>query len=504
MLTNIRLRALKVIQADSLTGRFSRGAFWSLVGVIGFQGASLLVTIVLARVLGKTGYGEFGMVYSTVIMLGEFAGAGLGLTTTKYISEFRKSDVQKASQIVALSLTVSAILGLIICSVFFFFPHLIASKLINAPELAPLFKIGALQVFFNTMIGIILGILAGLESFRSIGLNNVLRGVIYITVASIGVFYYGLRGAVIATTFTSGISMIIAIYFLILSLKRTDLWLEFKNSTKQLPILYNFALPAFLSNIVVVASIWIANIILVNLPSGFSELGQLNVVNQWKTLLSLLPAIIAQVLLPLLSSELSKKENKDSGSTLAVFQSITILIIFPIGVTFMFFSDIMLLIYGTEFENSGIVLIGAVWSILVASIGSVLGSFVQATGRMWIGFMTNIFYGLLLIAFTYFNASTYGANAVAYGSGLAYIIITIFSVIILAKHIPRPLIRQIIVALLLSLAILAVCLLLSREDRILFGLPAVVLAILAVYVFAIAPEVKEKLNLIVLVKKYKL
>jgi O-antigen/teichoic acid export membrane protein len=53
--------------------------------------------------LGKTGYGELGMIQTTVGMFGVFAGFGLGVTATKHVAEFRRSDPARAGRIIGLS-----------------------------------------------------------------------------------------------------------------------------------------------------------------------------------------------------------------------------------------------------------------------------------------------------------------------------------------------------------------------------------------------------------------
>ncbi len=67
----------------SLAARLARGAFWSLAGSLVARGAGLLTAIMVGRILGKDGFGELGLVQSTVGMFGTFAGFGMGLTANK-------------------------------------------------------------------------------------------------------------------------------------------------------------------------------------------------------------------------------------------------------------------------------------------------------------------------------------------------------------------------------------------------------------------------------------
>ena len=76
------------IEASKIGYRLAMGAFWSMAGAVISRGLMLAAWVLVARMLGKTGYGELGMIQSTVGMFGVFAGFGFGLTATKHVAEF--------------------------------------------------------------------------------------------------------------------------------------------------------------------------------------------------------------------------------------------------------------------------------------------------------------------------------------------------------------------------------------------------------------------------------
>src|ERR1035438_1477658 len=87
------------VPAGSLRERFTYGVIWSLAGAVVSRGFLLAASVVCARFLGKEGFGALGMIQSTAGMFGIFAGLGLGLTATKYVSEFRRQDPMRAGRI---------------------------------------------------------------------------------------------------------------------------------------------------------------------------------------------------------------------------------------------------------------------------------------------------------------------------------------------------------------------------------------------------------------------
>ena len=110
-MAGLRARIVAALPKDSLRARFAKGAFWSLVGVAIGQGLALAAFIVAARRLGKVGFGELGMIRSTVGMFGVFAGFGLGFTATKHVAELRTSDPNRTGRIIGLSAVAAVICG---------------------------------------------------------------------------------------------------------------------------------------------------------------------------------------------------------------------------------------------------------------------------------------------------------------------------------------------------------------------------------------------------------
>jgi O-antigen/teichoic acid export membrane protein len=94
---------LRRVEASDIGSRFAKGVFWSVAGTVVSRGLMLAATILVARMLRKTAYGELGMIQSTVGMLGTFAGFGLGLTATKHVAEYRRTDPERAGRIIGLS-----------------------------------------------------------------------------------------------------------------------------------------------------------------------------------------------------------------------------------------------------------------------------------------------------------------------------------------------------------------------------------------------------------------
>ena len=97
------------------------GVLWSMTATVVCQALSLVASLVTARLLGKLGLGEFGMVISTAGTFGLLAGLGLGLTATKYLAELRLTDPKRAGRILSLAYQTAFVSGSLVGLVFFLF-----------------------------------------------------------------------------------------------------------------------------------------------------------------------------------------------------------------------------------------------------------------------------------------------------------------------------------------------------------------------------------------------
>src|SRR6478735_7211538 len=74
----------RFVPRGSLEGRFAGAVFWSLIGMAVSNAAGLVTGVALARVMGREGYGEVGVVIGSYALFSQLGGLGLGVTAAKY------------------------------------------------------------------------------------------------------------------------------------------------------------------------------------------------------------------------------------------------------------------------------------------------------------------------------------------------------------------------------------------------------------------------------------
>jgi len=483
-----------------------RGAFWSVLGNVFYQGLNFITFIIIARYLGKTAFGEFGIINNTFLMFGEFSGIGLGLTATKYIAEFRYNDKENTGKIIGLTLTFTFILGLIFSLIVYNFPEFISDKILNAPHLKYLLKISSSLILINALIGVLNGIFSGFEAFKEISLINASRGVLNLIFMITGVYTFHTVGLLIGYLFVSVITLLLSVILLNNIKKRENLTIFFFNFFKLFTTVFKFSFPAFLSSVVVVISMWLANIIIVNLPNGYSELGQLNAALQFRGILMFLPAIILQVLLPVMVNSLMHQADEKDNSLLLYAQSLTVFLVLPIGCILIFLSDFIPYIYGESFIGSGPLFIGIVWSVMIMSLGMCIGTYIQAKGKMWIGFAINFSYSLMLVVITWLTSPFIGSKSIAFGSAISYFVATIWLFHYLSPELPSKMSKRIYISLFFSFILVGFSLLLSPLLKLILLMPFSLLTLYLSINFFIDSKVKLRLSrsFSLVLKKFKL
>lgn len=301
----------EVLPAGSLRARFSLGVFWSLTGAVISRGLTLTASIACARLLGKTGFGELGIIQSTVGTFGIFAGLGLGLTATKYVAEFREKDAAKAGRILALSGVAATVSGVLMAFLLIVLAQYLATNTLGAPQLARPLVAGAGLVFFGALNGAQTGALAGFEAFQRIAKVNVGAGLSSFPLIVVGVWRWGLIGAVWGMVAALALNWILNNYALRKECARAGVTYDFAGCQREWRVLLQFSLPAFLASIVVGPALWICNALLVHQPNGYAQLGLYTAADRWRLLILFVPTSMFGMVVPVLSN-LYGSENESS------------------------------------------------------------------------------------------------------------------------------------------------------------------------------------------------
>ena len=426
-----RLASLKIAEAryfppGSLRARLARGSLWSTFGTVSLQSTAMLAAIFTARVLGKTGFGELGLVRSTVMTFGVLAGTGLGLATTKFVAEFRNVDPARAGRLIGLLLNVAFVLSgaaTVACATL---SSPIAGRMMNAASLTGPLRIGALLLFLGTVSGVQLGVLSGLEDFRAVALLSCGDAILTLSSTVLGAWMFGLLGAVAGSVLAAALAFPLKQIIVRRRCAAVRIVIAHRNISEEFPSLWSFVFPAILLGVSAQPFEWMARVVLARRPNGFAELGVFTAAYGWGQIVLLVPSQIAAPSMPILANMYGRHDRNGFVRLLKFVAAITAGFGFLVALPLIAVSKWIMRAYGVTFANGWRVLAIVAIAYSVAALSSLFRATLVATGQMWWQNAHAAIWGTTL-AGSFFLLSTHGAV------GLAFSYLIAFSVVVLTQ-----------------------------------------------------------------------
>src|SRR5262249_48607419 len=130
--------------------------------------------------LGRQVFGEYVMIQSTALTLGNIAQLAMGYTATKHIAEFRSIDRDRAGRILGLCSFASMTVACIAATALLAGGSWLGREILHAPQLGFGLTLAAGQVLFCALNGYQTGALAGLEAYEALGCVGIISGTVYL------------------------------------------------------------------------------------------------------------------------------------------------------------------------------------------------------------------------------------------------------------------------------------------------------------------------------------
>ena len=410
---------LERIKSSPTGERLARGTFWTFTGTLFSRGLNMAAMILVARLLGKSEFGELGIIQSTVMMFQTLAGFGLGWAATKYVAEFRNSDPSKAGKIIGFSILTAAGTGGILSILFFATAPWLAAHTLAAPDLTRPLQISSLILFVSTLAGTQTGVLAGFEAFNSIAKIGIISGLFSIPAIVGGAWFWGLEGAVWGMILSFAANWLLNRQTLkkVANLANIRIWWTGCWEVRQ--ILWGFSLPAVLGGTIMQIGNWAANALLVNQQNGYAQMGFYNAANQWFSALLFFPAILGQAAIPVLSERLGEKDIAASKKILIYSTRLNGSIIFPLILAGSLGSTWIMGLYGEEFKLAWPTLVVTLIGAGIVAMQAPASQMISASGKMWIALVINLIFSTAFVL-TAARIIDWGSLGLAVARSFAY------------------------------------------------------------------------------------
>lgn len=409
------------LQRSPLASRIIRGTFWSLAGTVASRCFGLAASISVARILGKVTMGELGIIQSTVGMFSAFAGMGLGLAATKHVAEYRAKERSLAGETIGMLSIISWTSGLLMTIVMIGVSPWLARNNLAAPQLATPLRIGSLLLLFGVINGVQTGVLSGFEAFKSIARVNLISGLANFPLMLCGAYWWGLRGAVSALVASLAVNCILNFFAVRREAAKVGVTITFRHFHRHQNMIWTFGLPGMLSGAISGPVGWITSMTLVKQPGGYGEMGIYNATSSWFQLVVFLPNLLAQVLLPILSSYAAKNDRQGLNRALVLATWTNVVVIFPIIAIGCALSRFIMGLYGPGFVEGWPVLVLTLLGAGVLTIQGPITDRLVATSKMWAYFLAHIVWGMVFIGTAFLWVPAHGGAGLALARLAAYI-----------------------------------------------------------------------------------
>ena len=374
---------------EKASTRLIKGTTLNFLAVGFNQGSTMLVNIIIARILTLQAFGEYAIVYSTLLTVATLSQLATGYTASKYVAEYRSVDPIRTCRIMGLCVIATLLMSCSGLIVLICIAPWIANTMLKAPHLASYLIIGSGYLFFSVINGYQTGALSGLESYGSLAKAGVLSGIISVMAISIGAWWDNLNGAIIGLSISALIRCMIHNRWLQLECKLKDIRPIYRGSYhKEKAIMFKFALPSAIAGYYSMPMIWLANSFLVRQSGGFGEMALYSAANNIRLLVLFFPNVMNVVGLSILNNEKGKGD-VDRYRKIFKDNAIRIFIISLSGMLFMgVFGKYILQLFGKNYMAGQFIL----WILLVSSLfeglSIALHQYIQSHAKMWLSFIS--------------------------------------------------------------------------------------------------------------------
>lgn len=437
-MTKLRLQELirSILHPNSLRGRLARGTFWITVAALVTQITAMAAAVLTARILGDVRFGEVGIVRSTVLLLSVFAGSSLGMSCTKYVAEFRNTAPERAGRIIGLMLNVGVICGTIGTLLCLLLAPSLAEQVMKAGHLTNTLRIGCVLVGLSILIGAEIGALNGLEAFHTTMVIKALLGALIFILVPVGGWKFGVDGVIGGYVIASLCTLPVLHIALKRRCKEVGIIIIHRKVSTEMSVLWKFSTPVILAGISTQSFEWLARVLLARQPDGFAQVGFLTAAMSLAVMVQFVPQQIAIPLMPILSNIYNGQKRPPSRSVLLKISVLPLSAGLLVGVAMAVFAKPLLLMYGSSFSASYLVLVILALTYALATTTNILSAVLISCGRVWTQTIHKILWGCALFVSLIFLVN-YGALgvAIAYAiANLVYIAVQVWAVLLLSAN----------------------------------------------------------------------
>ena len=415
------------VKNEELLSRVIKAIGFGAGGAVISKGLLMLFNIVVARILSEQEYGAYSLINNTVQTFIVFAGAGIGVTLTRYAALYRRKNKKIAGTIIGTLLLINTIISFIISFIVFIFSDKIVVLLNSDINITNLLKITSATIFFTSVVSILQGLLQGFEEYKRNAIIQIASNVFNILIGTIVAKLFGIVGAVTSLLILQIIMFVIMQLNLHIILKNNKIKLKYKIIEEVKEAIIKITIPSFLASIFVIPLMWFTNFFFSS-KIGLEEFAAFSVCVQWFNIINYIPQQFGQ-LKPIYTQLYDDNNFKELKKYLNKIIILTVSFSVLCTLLFILARTVILSSYGEFYTNFRLPFSIMMFTTILFAIQSQYGSVFQAIGKSWICFALNCIWAIsyIILFFTLYNKGIIGY---AYTYFVSYAIYAIISSIV--------------------------------------------------------------------------
>ncbi|MBK6741985.1 MAG: oligosaccharide flippase family protein [Hydrogenophilales bacterium] len=423
--------------ASTVAKRLARGSMWGLLGSAASRILVLLAMIIVARILGKVSFGEFGVIQATLGVAGLMAGIGLGNTGTRFVAQHASTNPEQAGRIIGLVRGVSWIAILLFAGIIVLTSSEIADSILGAPHLHTALSWGVWLMATNVLRGVQTGVISGFERFDLVAKLNILEGIVSIVAMVIMARTYGVVGVLLGMALGGITAWLAGHYCLRTELRKRNIDVRYRGAFKDWRILSGYSLPSLMANLVATPVLWFCMTLVARSPNGYAEMGIYNAAYQWHGPMIFIPMILMSTSIPLLVQEWESGNIKRFRTVTLWLGALTLIIAVPPVLLISTLSPWVMSFYGQGFSDGWLILVLLLAAAPFHALTNISTGALLCMNQTWRVFGLNVVWGITMLFMTFFLVPTLSiiGLALAFLSAYAAQAISAVSLVLLGSRI---------------------------------------------------------------------
>lgn len=279
------------------------GCGWELAAVVVARASFLIAGIVIARTLGESEFGAWGIVLALLGVFAQFGSFNISSVCTRYVAELRHRDPQRVGEIVGFAFSALLVFGGGATLACILSADLVARFVFQSPSLAPLLFYGGLCVGVTLASGVFRAILAGCHRFLEAASIDAVQGVCYVCGIPIVLAFWRNTSAVLCMyAAATSVACVFAWVRSMRALKAMSIKIVFHRVLREKDLILHFGVPGLVMAATEGPADAYSRSIVARLPGGLAAMGGVQAAAQWQSLVVFVPALVARVMTPVMAS----------------------------------------------------------------------------------------------------------------------------------------------------------------------------------------------------------